>query len=362
MFVSKIFFAALAIVGVASAAPASLAKRLPGRVVKAGEPVVIDTNSEYVRVSFMNDGSLLGGYAARDGTQNVLRVVKSTNGGQSWEHLGEVFRGEIATHDINNAMPLQLPNGRILYAYRNHDRTGDDWHYTYFRISISYSDDGGKTFKYLSTVEEHVPSGVNGLWEPFLRIARDGSLQCYYSAENSGGDQDNFMKYSTDGGATWSHWVAVSGGDKTSRDGMVGVAPIDNNGNLIAVFENTESGVFSVNYVLSHDDGRSWGSRGRLYTARNGKLAGAPQVYNVWGTLVASFMTNEDVEGTSGYDGAQMKVITSVDGGKTWSGSVVTGEAASHWPGVFNRDATHFLALYSKDGLGAVSQLYELKD
>ncbi|KAI1475160.1 glycoside hydrolase family 93 protein [Daldinia eschscholtzii] len=362
MFVSKILFAALAIVGVASAAPASLAKRLPGRVVKAGEPVVIDKDSEYIRVSFMNDGSLLGGYAARDGTQNVLRVVKSTNGGQSWEHLGEVFRGEIATHDINNAMPLQLPNGRILYAYRNHDRTGADWHYTYFRISVSYSDDGGKTFKYLSTVEEHVPSGVNGLWEPFLRIARDGSLQCYYSAENSAGDQDNFMKYSTDGGATWSHWIAVSGGDKNSRDGMVGVAPIDNNGNLIAVFENTETGVFSVNYVLSHDDGRSWGERGRLYTARNGKLAGAPQVYNVWGTLVASFMTNEDVEGTSGYDGAQMKVITSVDGGKTWSGSVVTGEAASHWPGIFNRDPTHFLALYSKDGLGAVSQLYELKD
>ncbi|KAI0097778.1 glycoside hydrolase family 93 protein [Hypoxylon sp. NC0597] len=365
MFFSKTFFSALAIIGLVSAAPAtpaSLQKRLPGRVVKAGEPVVIDTNSEYIRVSFMNDGNLIGGYTARDGSQNVLRVVKSTNGGQSWDYLGEVFRGELATHDINNAMPLQLPNGRILYAYRNHDRTGDDWHYTYFRISISYSDDGGKSFKYLSTVEEHVPSGVNGLWEPFLRIARDGSLQCYYSAENNAGDQDNFMKYSTDGGSTWSHWIAVSGGDRTSRDGMVGVAPIDNDGNLIAVFENTESGPFSVDYVISHDDGLSWGERNRLYTARNGKLAGAPQVYNVWGTLVASFMTNEDVDGTNGYDGAQMKVITSIDGGKTWSGSVVTGEAPSHWPGVFNRDPTHFLALYSRDGLGAVSQLYELQN
>ena len=83
-------------------------------------------------------------------------------------------------------------------------------------------------------------------------------------------------------------------------------------------------------------------------------------VYNVWGTLVASFMTNEDVEGTNGYDGAEMKVITSVDGGRSWSGSVVTGPAASHWPGIFNRDPTHILALYSRDGLGAVTQLYEL--
>lgn len=129
------------------------------------------------------------------------------------------------------------------------------------------------------------------------------------------------------------------------------------------VFENTyNSPSFNVDYVISHDDGYTWGERGRLYTARNGKLSGAPQVYNVWGTLVASFMTNEDVDNGHGYDGAQMKVITSTDGARTWSGSVVTGEAASHWPGIFNRDPTHFLALYSRDGLGAVSQLYELKN
>ncbi len=66
-------------------------------------------------------------------------------------------------------MPLQLPSGRVLYAYRNHDRTGDDLHYTYFRISISYSDDGGNNFKYLSTVEEKVPNGVSGLWEPYCK-------------------------------------------------------------------------------------------------------------------------------------------------------------------------------------------------
>lgn len=73
--------------------------------------------------------------------------MQSTNGGGSWQYLGEVFRGELATHDINNAFPLQLPGGRILYAYRNHDRAGADWHYTYFRISVSYSDDGGRTFR-----------------------------------------------------------------------------------------------------------------------------------------------------------------------------------------------------------------------
>lgn len=68
----------------------------------------------------MNDGNLISGDAARDGTQNVLRFVKSTNGGQSWQYLGEVYRRELATHGINNAFPL-LPSDRILCVYRNHD-------------------------------------------------------------------------------------------------------------------------------------------------------------------------------------------------------------------------------------------------
>ncbi|RYP42823.1 hypothetical protein DL770_011637 [Monosporascus sp. CRB-9-2] len=372
----KSFLAALAGFSLAGCSPVALEPRLPGRVVKAGEPVMIDPNGEYIRVSFMNDGSLIAGYQAQENGRSILRVAHSSDGAQSWQRIGEVFSGATANFDMNNAMPLQLPSGRVIYAYRNHDRTGADWHYTYFRISLSYSDDGGRNFKYLSTVAERVPSGVNGLWEPYLRLARDGTLQCYFSAENDAGDQDNFMRYSRDGGYTWSEWIHVSGGNVRSRDGMVGVAPIDNDGNLIAVFENTEDGRFSVNYVTSHDDGYTWGlQRTRLYTARNGGICGAPQdtrpatweyadlkvVYNVWGTLVASFMTNEDwTEGANGYDGAEMKVITSVDGGRTWSGSVVVGPAHSHWPGIFNRDPTHFLALYSRDEIGAVSQLYEL--
>lgn len=35
------------------------------------------------------------------------------------------------------------------------------------------------------------------------------------------------MKYSTDGGETWSDEIAVSGQDVTSRDGMTGVAVVN---------------------------------------------------------------------------------------------------------------------------------------
>ncbi|KAI1277639.1 glycoside hydrolase family 93 protein [Xylaria sp. FL0933] len=331
--------------------------RAGGRVVKASNTVVIDPAGVYIRVTSLKNGSLLAGYAATDGTQHVLRAAKSTDGGQSWFLQGEVYRADKTTHDLDNAFPLQIPSGRILYAYRNHDRPNSQ--YTYYRITVSYSDDGGSTFKYLSTVAERAASGVNGLWEPFLRVANDGTLQCYYSGENSSTDQDGYMRQSSDGGVTWSSPITISGSGVTSRDGMIGVANTDSNGNLMAVFENTESGFFSIDYVRSHDDGKSWGERGRLYTAANNGQAIAPQICNVGGTLVASFMTDESV-GSNGADGAQMKVVTSTTGGATWSAAVVTGEVASHWPGLFARDSTHFLALYSKDGLGAVSQLYQL--
>jgi hypothetical protein len=172
--------------------------------VKASNTAVIDSAGVYIRVTSARDGSLIAGYAAADGTQHVLRTARSTDGGQSWRHQGEVYRADMTTHDLDNAFPLQLPNGRILYAYRNHDRPHSA--YTYYRITISYSDDSGKTFRYLSTVAERKASGVNGLWEPFLRVANDGSLQCYYSAENSATDQDGFMRQSTDGGKTVSFY------------------------------------------------------------------------------------------------------------------------------------------------------------
>lgn len=61
-------------------APAALERRLPGRVVKAGEPVVLDPNGEYVRVSFANDGSLIGGYMAKESGTSILKFITSTDG------------------------------------------------------------------------------------------------------------------------------------------------------------------------------------------------------------------------------------------------------------------------------------------
>jgi len=220
-------------------------------------------------------------------------------------------------------------------AYRNHIKssTGE---YTTFRISISYSDDNGSTWTDLSTPASQ-PGPGNGIWEPFLRNAQDGkTLQLYYSSENSGADQDSLMRTSTDGGCTWTEPSVISGQDRISRDGMLGVAVICDT-QLIAVFESEQNGLFTIDSVRSPDDGKTWGDRRRVYTpvgANNN--AGAPQVVNVAGKLVVSFMTDEDTQQHQWSGGASVsaKVIVSTDRGSTWGADVLVGPVKSSWPGM----------------------------
>lgn len=229
--VSKFLIGAIALGGISYSAPISTDIHSAAVGPSSGQ-VVVDVGGVYMRATRLNDGSIIGGYAAQEGADHVLRVVKSTDGGNSWSAIGTVAGGESATHDIDNAFPLQLPSGRILFAFRNHDRTSSG-QYTYYRITVCFSDDGGVTWSFLSQVDERPANGVNGLWEPFIRVAGDGTIQLYYSSENSGPDQDNIMKTSTDNGQTWHGPFAVSGQGIISRDGMTAVTNIDNNGNLM---------------------------------------------------------------------------------------------------------------------------------
>lgn len=52
---------------------------------------------------------------------------------------------------------------------------------------MSYSDDNGASWAYLSEPAAEA-SPINGIWEPFLRNARDGSLQLFYSRELASND------------------------------------------------------------------------------------------------------------------------------------------------------------------------------
>ncbi|KAK3388502.1 Sialidase [Sordaria brevicollis] len=352
-----------------------------GGVIRiAASPALIDPQGVYIRASplFSSDGApdtsrIIAGYAATSGPDRVLRVSLSTNSGTSWSALGEVTRRPAdGTSDLDNAMPLALPSGRIIMAFRHHSlypfpsSPATNFVYTHYRLDVCFSDDGGRTWSFLSHIDERPASPqLNGLWEPFLRLASDGrTIQAYYSSENSASDQDNLMRFSTDEGLTWSDppILVSSSPHANSRDGMTGVSLVSSDPcrkkELICVFETTlPDGTFTISSVFSSDDGLTWGHRKTVYTAAGKKWAGAPQVYLVGETLVVSFLTNEGTD-LPKIDGAYTKLVTSQDGGRSWrqrSGEAVTvAGTRSHWPGLFGLDGTRFLALYSVDGRGAV--------
>jgi len=82
-----------------------------------------------------------------------------------------------------------------------------------------------------------------------MRIAKDGSLQLYYSRENGGNDQDSIQRISHDGGATWGEVIAFSGHGIMARDGMLGVEGLGDE--LVAVFETNEEGPMHIQCMTS---------------------------------------------------------------------------------------------------------------
>ena len=316
-------------------------------------PIISVGPGTYPRATTLSNNSILLVCEVHTSSTTTLTVSRSTDRGQTWAQIGTIAQAPTGTQDLANPFPVQLPSGRLVAAFRNHDL--QDGVYTHFRITLCYSDDSGRTWKYLSTAAEE-PGPVHGLWEPFLRVADDGSLQIYYSQENASDDQDSLMRTSPDGGTTWSDPKTISGGDRTARDGMLGVAGTDDSGGLIAVFESSsQNGRFAIEAVFSPDDGRTWGGRRRVYTASGeANNAGAPQVISVNGSLVCSFMTDEDTQRHEWIQGAGAKLVVSEDGGRSWSDKLDWSPPQSNWPGLLTLDKGEFLAMADHGGVNVV--------
>jgi hypothetical protein len=314
-------------------------------IAPAPGPAVIGSGT-YPRATLLADGSILSCFTTFSGTNTVLMVAKSTNGGLNWTVIGSIASEVTQTNDLDNCNVHALSSGRILAAFRNHDQNAEgnsSWYF--YRLVVCYSDDGGFTWSYLSTPRTSGTKGL-GLWEPFLMNALDGSLMMYYSYETSttGNDQDSILIRSNDGGATWSSDQTISGAGITCRDGMLGVARLGaGSSSLIAVFESLspDSGIHAI---TSTDDGSTWGNRRVVYaSAIAGADQGAPQVAYINGQIVVSFQTNEDdlTTVTGDWD---VKAIVSTDSGATWSQKTRVLDSCN-WAGELTVDNLHLLVL-----------------
>lgn len=335
-------------------------ERRTGVTPSLSGPAVDMTSGEggtYPRINYLSDGSIIGAFTAFIGGDNVLTVTQSTDGGGSWTTIGTAVAAPSNITDLDNPFPFQLPSGRILLACRNHNFiNGTLPHvYTQYRIDVFSSDDCGVTWSYLSTPAQQVARTVNnGLWEPFMRVDGNGTLQIFYSQEVAADDQNQMMQTSIDGGATWSKRSLVIGHDVIARDGMIGIATMSGS-TLIAVFESVPpNGTFTVNAVTSYDDGYTWTDRRLVYSPTGtDNNAGAPQVVNVGGTLCVSFMTDEDTQEHMWITGAGSKLVTGTDG-QNWGNKIEVFEPQANWPGILALDDESML--YVVDATGAKAQ------
>ena len=308
----------------------------------------------YPRLTRLSDGSILSAYTHFRGPTRHLLVARSTDNARHFVPWGEVTMGN---NDVDNMYLIEVyPPGTIVAAFRNHDigPAGPMW----FRITVCRSQDWGRTWGYLSqAAEKGAPFGV---WEPFMRIGRQGELQMTFSQEFAPDDQRTMLVKSFNQGQTWTPPVCV-GGDKPDeihlRDGMTGISRTVDNGRdaLVMVFETTRYGpLFNVECMISYDDGASWHCRQQIYVPPHGRSAGSPQIASFAdGSMAVTFMTDNTVLIPRWPFNAAVKVCFSgppQNGQLRWTSPKLVSREHSTWPGIIALDGNTVLVLYDKGG------------
>ncbi|PVI01329.1 glycoside hydrolase family 93 protein [Periconia macrospinosa] len=313
------------------------------KVELVGDLITMSDDGFYPRVLVLEDSTILAGYSSKRGA--IVRP--SHDNGKTWGEETIVLAPHPPpnkTEDFNNVFLYQLPNKNILCTYRRHIRTPDKKRILELNIEVYQSTDGGKTWGFLSSIYHDVrKEGAIGVWEPFLRMDMDGKLEVYWSFEKSPKNQDSVKRVSKDNGKTWGPILTeLTGGGLEARDGMVGIVAQDKaNKDLLMVLETNVKNPMKVWALDSTTGGGKWGNRRIIFDPTSEKhpkkQAGGPAIVKVNGTMVVSFMTDQDAPTGDAYpnykEGVHMKVITSGDDGKTW-GEATTAIKNASWGAV----------------------------
>jgi hypothetical protein len=236
--------------------------------------------ASYPRVIQLNHyaaakGQLLATFARR----GALPIYRSIDKGETWQFLSEVpnLSGQPTLYELPTRMGA-FPAGTIMAA----GMARSDPDSVKRSLQLSYSTDGGQSWKYLSTISEggigrYDPVNRAGLsdqspvWEPFLYADSSGRLVAYIS--NEGYKKDGYSqllehKVSADGGRTWSSQVFdVAIGDGLTRPGMAVVTRAGNGRYFMSYEVVGKAGVAleprsNLAHFRTSKDGVNWGDAG----------------------------------------------------------------------------------------------------
>lgn len=203
-----------------------------------GALTVAPSNSNVIYAG-MGETCIRGNMSAGDG------VYRSTDGGDTWQHIGlgeSHFIGEIAVHPNNEDIAWVAVLGHTFGNEGNEER------------GVFKTTDGGETWENVLYHNEHT-GAVDIEVDP-------GNPQILYASlweayrnpwEMSSGGEGSGLYKSTDGGETWEN-ISQRPGMPKGVLGKIGVAvsPV-NSDRVWAIIENENGGVFR-----SDDSGETW--------------------------------------------------------------------------------------------------------
>jgi hypothetical protein len=107
-------------------------RRDTGTITSAGAQVAIGSGT-YPRAVTLANGNTIAAYTSTDSDNTIMKVAQYDASGPSWKDIGSVAESNAATTDLANPNLVQLPDGTVLCAFRNHDKNSDGV-YTEYRI------------------------------------------------------------------------------------------------------------------------------------------------------------------------------------------------------------------------------------
>ncbi len=228
-------------------------------------------NGDWVAVYTVYNNS---GYTVDPNGGTSLEISVSKDNCRTWEVISIL---QEPGRDMDNGQITVLKNEDLLLSCRS-----VRWQESY-KVDVYKSEDGGKQWKFLSTVDEnHGQEGElgwpdKGVYEPHLDYISENELAVFYAnethvMEKPGYSQIISEKISTDNGATWGEEIFVAWDSERAyaRPGMPVFAQMGD-GRFIVVFEDGVDDDYNVHYKTSLD-GKTWDEG--LGTAIPGQVGG----------------------------------------------------------------------------------------
>lgn len=250
-----------------SAAPASAAPpggALTGQRLMDG--VALYPRALQLEHAGPDNGTIVVGAVTFADGQGLGAIFESTDDGRSFQRIGTVTDPG-TTEGLCCAtlyeLPQQvggLPEGTLLWSASVGQDGGDDRRMS---LPIWASNDGGRSWRYLSTVATSPNFG--GLWEPEFAVSEDGRLVVYVSDESQQPTYSQTLVQSTStDGLTWTPLRnIVAADDPELRPGMPVVRRLPA-GDYLMSYEICGPGEGCRHRIRRSPDGVRWGRPGNL--------------------------------------------------------------------------------------------------